>query len=72
MDSFRKKFLKGELRFSDVNKYIDHWHLNLDLKISLHEYLGFNKEEYINLIKKPHEIEKRLIEERNGKRYYNS
>lgn len=66
-NSFKNKFLNGEIEFSSIYDYIEVWHSMSDIRVPLREYLGLSKDEYNDFVTRPERLEKHLIEERDGR-----
>lgn len=65
-NSFYKEFMNGNIKFNDINKYIESWHNDKENHIPLAEYLGFSKDQYDKFLNNPMSLEVELERSRNG------
>ena len=60
MYSFVQRYLDGTAKLSDIDDWIDQWHSDSSCAMDLHEYLGLTKQEYIDWLAHPDELDRIL------------
>ena len=52
MSNFMEMCLSGEALPDEIDDFVDRWHEN-DSDLSIHEFLGMTREEYLSWVKDP-------------------
>lgn len=52
MSNFMEMYLSGEAVPDEIDDFVDRWHES-DSDLSIHEFLGMTREEYLSWVKDP-------------------
>ena len=52
MSNFMEMYLSGEALPDEIDDFVDSWHES-DSDLSIHEFLGMTREEYLSWVKDP-------------------
>ena len=63
MSSFMKMCLSGEALPDEIDDFVDRWHES-DGDLSIHEFLGMTREEYLDWVKDP-DVLARILDARH-------
>lgn len=46
MNGFKEQYLSGKVGINKLDDFVDDWHEDINNKMTLQDYLGFNDDEY--------------------------